>query len=99
MAFSTIRRATEDDYVRLNEAWARFYARIEAENGGDMTGTGMNLELVGDIMPIYNVNWESNSRIRGRWERIAHRALRLPPQQDIAHPVGICSGYVGYYGW
>lgn len=90
MAFSVIRRATDEDYARLNAAWQRF-----CRNNNDPPTVYLEPDLIGFVQCTYE---EDLPPLLAKWERAAVRALRLKGV-DIRHPVGVGDGYVGTSGW
>jgi len=84
MAIGTIRRATDEDYARLNAAALRF-AKLH------------NLKLMADEtgVPAYaavetEVDWSGNRHLRQLWLRCFRRATREPQADTVAY---------GYVGW
>ena len=92
MAFSTIRRATDEDYERLAASWKRFCKR----HASGAVHLDPDTDLIGVIQCTYG---EDVSHLESLWQRAARRALRTAGPIDIGHPLAIAHGHVGTSGW
>lgn len=88
MAWSTIRKATEEDHQRLEKAALRFI-RNHGNNSDYVENYSQALMAVDDITQRHYDEWryenksEAN-RLRRLWKSAAARALRHPDAEGIA---------------
>ena len=93
MSWNTIRKATETDVTRLNEAAERFCTRHNIEFGESEFGYTAPTDAVDNATSIYTDMSDTRryeaQRLRKLWVRIMRRALNAPTADGIAY------GYVG----
>ena len=92
MSFSPIRIATETDTEALAARWQAFCARIAPAES--LWAYGVDPDVVGSI-ESHDRDGFSNACLMRRWQRIAHRALKVSGTVSFAQPLGIAYGYVG----
>ena len=92
MALSVIREATDEDYERVQAAWARFCSRYGDQYYVDLDHIGLIPDEDGRGFPV-------PCTVKAAWQKAVCRALRLPPGVDLQHPVVIAYGHVGQSGY
>jgi len=98
MAWSTIRKATAEDYEKLEKRAAAFIERHDLRTMIEAPGypEGEIVWALEDHLSYYadeanNPSPEHTRYLRQLWKRVVIRALRHPWADGISH------GYVGYW--
>ena len=89
MAWSTIRKATDDDKIRLYEAAERFCRRHNIDDG-DASALDAVEFAVTDCAGTASEFSDRAKRLRPLWRKAVHRTLQCKAD-------GIAHGYVGFH--
>jgi hypothetical protein len=87
MGWMTIRPATDDDVLALEQAAARFCKRHSLHD--DLTADYGHITAI--RYAITDAEWTDGTYLRNLWRRIVRRTLGHPWAEGIDY------GYVGYY--